>query len=719
MYKVPDTHMDWFEYESIQKSLQRKHVNMLENNISKNESICKWIKPGEQIEINGFIIKRGFFYVGDYFEIPRYFKNNIIEYNNQQYNKQYKLSRIYGPVIQENLPIENGNLIIEPFSCYYDMHPTHRYEYLSWLAGNVSSCELSTASLYFHLFGLQIRMFVDDTTDNTERIELIKHSIELYTQCFDDGIIASEFEQFIEAAISNFFPNNVFEIVHSDIVCNIKDNTRVDALHEICRRIINKYKQCNIPTFLVTDFLLQQASLFFETEFSKYIKGEKSEVLEGYLYVSQDYQFFRLSGSTCDALFCSDYLIDVKLKGNNFPICRIIDKSLKFFFKNTVRQLSEYKSLCKISPTLSLFTLPSVFNYCDYEDAVSYIKKLERKTEVQEYTVISTNCILGIDENIKVENKIDKSQITSIIKCIRKIGYGIIPNMLIDETRFNYGDKCILYRDANSADIDIMIARRLELLIKVCVNVIGTTFSDSDTLFIDDLVKAEVNHVPTRRYLAAYFRWIMSSTYKLTKTDKKDIQKLPDTLKNHYGVFLARIVSLDYLSISKREEKLKDILPLFGIESQAIHTLIHRSLISSDEEFATIEKVTNTSEFTIDKVSTANRNGFTLSGEHLAEIEEQTKQAQDLLSDIFEDDGDSIESTAHENKVFLVILKILLSKELWKREEVESLCKEHHLMIGSVLEQINDFSYTKIEDAVIEDDGDTIYVMTEYKDKLI
>jgi hypothetical protein len=211
----------------------------------------------------------------------------------------------------------------------------------------------------------------------------------------------------------------------------------------------------------------------------------------------------------------------------------------------------------------------------------------------------------------------------------------------------------------------------------------------------------------------------MLSTYKLTKSDKNYIQQLPSILKNRYSVILARIASLNNLSISKREEKLKDILPLFGIESQAIHTLIHRSLISSDEEFATIEKVTNTSEFTIDKVSTANRNGFTLSGERLAEIEEQTKQAQDLLSDIFEDDGDSIKSTAHENKVFLVILKILLSKELWKREEVESLCKEHHLMIGSVLEQINDFSYTKIEDAVIEDDGDTIYVMTEYKDKLI
>ena len=124
-------------------------------------------------------------------------------------------------------------------------------------------------------------------------------------------------------------------------------------------------------------------------------------------------------------------------------------------------------------------------------------------------------------------------------------------------------------------------------------------------------------------------------------------------------------------------------------------------------------------EYTIDNVASANIQSVLLSNEQLEKVEEQTKQAQDLLSDIFEDDGDSIESTARENKVFLAILKILLSKELWKREEVESLCKEHHLMIGSVLEQINDFSYTKIEDAVIEDDGDTIYVMTEYKDKLI
>ena len=226
-----------------------------------------------------------------------------------------------------------------------------------------------------------------------------------------------------------------------------------------------------------------------------------------------------------------------------------------------------------------------------------------------------------------------------------------------------------------------------------------------------------MNHAPTRRYLTAYLRWNMLSTYELTKADKSDILKLPNTLKNRYGVFLARIASLNNSSISEREEKLKNILPLFGVDSKSIHTFIHRSLISSDEEFVTIEKGTNASEFTIGKVSTINRNGFTLSGERLAKVENQTRQAQDLLSDIFEDE--ETVTIARDNKDIMSVLSVLLSKESWQRNEVESICQKHHLTIGFVLEQINDYSYNKIEDAVIEDDGDTIYVMTEYKDKLI
>ena len=39
--------------------------------------------------------------------------------------------------------------------------------------------------------------------------------------------------------------------------------------------------------------------------------------------------------------------------------------------------------------------------------------------------------------------------------------------------------------------------------------------------------------------------------------------------------------------------------------------------------------------------------------------------------------------------------------------------------LGSLLEQINDYSCSKIDDIVVEEDGDKIYVTTEYKTQLI
>jgi hypothetical protein len=50
---------------------------------------------------------------------------------------------------------------------------------------------------------------------------------------------------------------------------------------------------------------------------------------------------------------------------------------------------------------------------------------------------------------------------------------------------------------------------------------------------------------------------------------------------------------------------------------------------------------------------------------------------------------------------------------------VEELCKKHNVMMGSILEQINDYAFEKIENSVIDDDGEFIYVSTDYKNKLI
>ena len=66
----------------------------------------------------------------------------------------------------------------------------------------------------------------------------------------------------------------------------------------------------------------------------------------------------------------------------------------------------------------------------------------------------------------------------------------------------------------------------------------------------------------------------------------------------------------------------------------------------------------------------------------------------------------------------LETLSKLLSKEQWTRNELEGLVGPE-VMIGNMLEQINDYAYSKINDVVVEEDGDIIYVTTEYKEQLI
>lgn len=110
---------------------------------------------------------------------------------------------------------------------------------------------------------------------------------------------------------------------------------------------------------------------------------------------------------------------------------------------------------------------------------------------------------------------------------------------------------------------------------------------------------------------------------------------------------------------------------------------------------------------------------FTIDKKRLNEIEEDTLSSQNILSDIFTDDDTSHDLTITNEEAMIKILKTLLSKDVWSYQEVEHICKKHKLIMGAVLEQINDYSYNKVDDVVLEDDGEKIYVTTEYKGFLL
>ena len=103
----------------------------------------------------------------------------------------------------------------------------------------------------------------------------------------------------------------------------------------------------------------------------------------------------------------------------------------------------------------------------------------------------------------------------------------------------------------------------------------------------------------------------------------------------------------------------------------------------------------------------------------LWELKRKTEIAQELLAEIFivEEEVYTPDRFTTDSSV-IGAMKKLLEKDTWMREEVQELFGED-VMIGNMLEQINDYAYSKVEDIVVEEDGDIIYVTTEYKEQLI
>ena len=104
----------------------------------------------------------------------------------------------------------------------------------------------------------------------------------------------------------------------------------------------------------------------------------------------------------------------------------------------------------------------------------------------------------------------------------------------------------------------------------------------------------------------------------------------------------------------------------------------------------------------------------------LAELQAETKVAQGMLAEIFvQEEEPPVQVVTSSDDGFIPdLLSKLFAKEIWTRTEIAELVGPD-VMIGNLLEKINDYACSRIDDIVLEEDGDKIYVTTEYKEQLI
>lgn len=199
-------------------------------------------------------------------------------------------------------------------------------------------------------------------------------------------------------------------------------------------------------------------------------------------------------------------------------------------------------------------------------------------------------------------------------------------------------------------------------------------------------------------------------------------------IKTNTGLFwnkvrvysFVRFLKLKYgLQWDKSFAKKKSFVETQKQSSKSLSNIIAYPELN-DDEFTTIEAEQLTKNCDVEQIPQESKTYIEIDKQKLESIKRETAKAQTILSEIYAEDVNNEDDfkIVKENNQILSILKSLFEKEKWLYSEVEKICKRHNVMIGSAVEQINDYAFYIVGDSVVEDDGEYINVMTEYKDNL-
>lgn len=733
-YPIVAPYIDKAISEVVTSINQEEAKTSLQSYDKSRGQLCRWVTHGEIIEVQGIKLTRGNYYIGECFRLP----DSIIR-ENSFYTLRYKGAYIYGSVLNPDLPASNETSFKNEFCSYKDMSPAWRYEYLMWLSGNRQAFDMPVELLLFYLYGCEIRMFIDPQTEMPERRAMLSDIIELYESLNfespenDEWVLQQKLSDFIGCAIVKYFRDNKEEFKAKKVLSN-------------CRT----YQDCYIAQKIAGEKTLSPEIAF---NIANEIYDIERLVPPGYISVARKYFMDHFTGiyknldadfemRTQDTSFCYyhnncrfnsekiDFYYTIDAPSSNLWMVHDAIRNCYRSVEAKFRRYNREKERSDGKETVAAIQLlPDDIDIREIPKIQALITRIESEMQSNSYLVKPIDWLLNLWEyERKDEKSIYKEYVDSIIGGLRRLGFDIVPDYEIDKKRFNFGDICVIYKNEEHHPVKSTTKYdRSDLFIKMASHIVlSDKATNNDIAFIEQQLKSFNNTAGNHLHLMASIRWRFHA--KKQAIDKRT-QSIVDTLTHeqriNMGNALIRLACIDGDIHPKRIDSLKKVLSLLGVESENIHSQVHRMLTDGDG-FAVVEKKSDAVEFTINSKQTYPQRFVTpnviINPNKLRNFERQTKAAQELLSDIFvKEETATPQNTVANNtsNTWIGILKLLLTKEVWERAEVENICKERGLMPGAVLEQINDFAYEKVGGAVVEDDGENIYVTLDYNEQLI
>jgi tellurite resistance protein len=676
---------------------------------SKNKASGKWIKPDESITIKGQLFTKGNFYFGG------------------------KLSSLDGhgteaSLVDDSLKIEHQLSSYEDESLGYwpkfiSLTPKGRGAFLNWLSGNRGDPDTPLGYVFIYFYGIERRITVDSikqTVDDAEFKSLFNEILRLKSIYGSSRSFSNYATRLLELMC----------LLRPKVVSHpeLEKSPQRDSLLFKHRLATTVSKGTPVPAELALawirfypDYNLKKPARRCDHEFSRIFEQRYTKKYGNGVIVKPNktrlkIEYYPASSSLRGVSFPQQDLPDPSnLKG---PVNKLI--ALADECTTELEAYSRYLAKPNTSRTdiEAVLLLPDDLSDLGAElglgefkkwadDAISTKKGLVDVEEFWTYT------------KSPLPSKINKKEAELIQNLAQKAGYGIAPDTRYHHAKTSADGKLVLfpeghgkYFEPSKAYSEVGMALRLGAMVAA----IDSHVDQAELNLLTQLIDHSTNLSPTEKQsLHAYLVWRLNTPSNITGL-KARLETLGKTEKAAVSRILVGVAMADGKIDPEEIKQLEKLYTLLGLD---------KALVTGDIHGMSSSKGGMQSSSSPSETTSSALTSFQLDENILAIHESETKDVQSMLGAIFvedestgesddsSDDSFNIEEEAGIDKQHYALFESLIRKDKWSRDEMESLCGDLGLMVGGALETINDWSFDKVDAAVLEDDGDAIYVDQE------
>ena len=660
-----------------------------------------WVSSDKNVEINGFTIHGGMFYLGT--------KRQYISFNTEPSFIDVSLSI-------SSRKVDIAERLIGYWPSYTHISPKARRAYLDWLAGGRSNPIADIGYVFLFFYGLERRALVDAQTDlqaKQEIPDIIKEVTRLLSIYGSNGSFKGYALRFIDyvsfdTVVAQSYLKQPSEILNTPYELPLSYRIALGQL------VVDKYP-------LPVDWAL--AWVLIDRNISKRTPVTRCADYFAALF-KQNYQ----------ATYGNGFVLSpnrTKLKLTYFPASSAISrnlskniddlpdvsavskhiKKLQALVDQTTEQLEPYSRYLGRNPDSVSTSDVILFLPINLwpEKLIAVIEEFKEKTSQNPLAIELKTFLMKLGCNVLLS----RNQFVELVRNLENIGLGIEPDILIGSKVLKPDELIVLFKirntNVNFRTEPAYHVANVTLDLASAVALADGKISEIELELLKRIIESWVHLSPEQHERLKAFLQLKIKQPSSLMSLKKKLELLSGENRRSIAQILVQLAQVDGVVEPAEVKLLERIYVVLQLEKQQVYKDLHVS--STNIQLQPTRNVFTTSD---------NATKFKLDVERIASLQKETALVSNLLANVFVDEAIqaeteiAIESEVDEqqNNHSLLGLDIdhsaflhrLITRPQWSRDELLNLAADFDLMLDGALENINESALDNLGEQIIEGD---------------